>query len=345
MLNTIVLAQYVTAGIVLRSQQQYVKINCDPSNLQQKHRQLFHRCRRFLQHCSSPALALIGKLSAVLTVSATASACGTISLAAHQVVSAVFQMFRPMGYSLGQTMQTLIPGVIRNNYNKDDNIDSLEGIVSDDDGKTDAGVTVLSPNAMMVLKVMCQMAVTLGRCDALIETSILGTLPHWFTSDVIVTLRIATTSTLIGCVLLVHALSVMLEGLLFAVGDASMVAHFYLINAVFCQWLFARVRLSPTLVRVGCLLFYQIVRASEFALRLLWNRSSPGKVISKKRHLGGLILEYLKKIRDNMLSTKQKDGDAGDAQTSNVFPDSCCKELMPFLPGYLHCQILPKSDS
>ena len=40
----------------------------------------------FLRLCVSPALALVGKLTVVLTVSATASACGTLSLAAHQVV-------------------------------------------------------------------------------------------------------------------------------------------------------------------------------------------------------------------------------------------------------------------
>jgi len=273
-----VIAQYVTAGILLRSQQKHVRRKCD-KDIIKKRTSRVHGSIEFLRFCISPALALVGKLSVVLTVSATASACGTISLAAHQVLSSVFQMFRPMGDSLGQTMQALIPGVIGNNNR--DSFDSMEGLESENQ-ITDAGVTVLSPNAMAVLKVMCKMAITLGILDAFTGTSILGFMPRLFTSDILVAQRITSTSLLIGMVLLVHALSMMLEGLLFAVGDAPMVAQFYLFNAAIVQLIFSKVRSSgPTLTRVwGSFLGYQVLRASEFSIRLLWNQRH---VMAKKQ--------------------------------------------------------------
>lgn len=61
--------------------------------------------RRFAARCAAPALALSGRLSIQLTVAATASACGTAALAAHQVLSSTFQIFRPLGDALGQTMR------------------------------------------------------------------------------------------------------------------------------------------------------------------------------------------------------------------------------------------------
>ena len=46
---------------------------------------------------------------------ATASACGTAALAAQQALSGTFQIFRPLGDALGQTMQALLPAVASNN--------------------------------------------------------------------------------------------------------------------------------------------------------------------------------------------------------------------------------------
>ena len=116
-----VVAQVAAAAILYRAEQRHNAVAIDGADIG---RSLASRARDavgFLRCCVAPALALVGKLSVVLTVSATASACGTLSLAAHQVLSAVFQMMRPMGDSLGQTMQTLLPQVMANN---DDSFDS-----------------------------------------------------------------------------------------------------------------------------------------------------------------------------------------------------------------------------
>eukprot|EP00546_Thalassionema_frauenfeldii_P007304 CAMPEP_0178909412 /NCGR_PEP_ID=MMETSP0786-20121207/8499_1 /TAXON_ID=186022 /ORGANISM="Thalassionema frauenfeldii, Strain CCMP 1798" /LENGTH=210 /DNA_ID=CAMNT_0020581493 /DNA_START=355 /DNA_END=987 /DNA_ORIENTATION=- len=199
-------------------------------------------------------------------------------------------------------MQTLLPGVIGNNNRN--SIDSMEGIIVDDTGAT--GVTILSSNAMTVLKAMCKMAITLGLLDACMGTCLLGIFPGWFVKDAVVAQRIAGTSVLIGCVLLVHAVSMMLEGLLFAVGDAPMVARFYLLNAVLVQFLFGHVRRAgPTLPRVwGAFLAYQVVRASEFGLRLVWNQS----MVTKKRQLWSKILDYVQTSHKQNAKELSSDG-------------------------------------
>ena len=83
------------------------------------------------------------------------SAAGTVALAANQVLSGTFQLFRPMGDALGQTMQTLLPAVVKNN---EDSLDSMSGIA--DGGET------LSRRALAVLGVGTFGRVRLVRHDA-----------------------------------------------------------------------------------------------------------------------------------------------------------------------------------
>ena len=65
-----------------------------------------------------------------------------------------------------------------------------------------------------------------------------------------------------------------------------MVARLYLINAVVVQFGFSAIRAQgPTLPLVwGAFLAYQVLRASEFGLRLLWNQRNPQR-IRRKREL------------------------------------------------------------
>ena len=234
----------------------------------------------FLRLCAAPAIALLGRLSIVLTVSATASACGTVALAANQVLSGTFQLFRPMGDALGQTMQTLLPAVVKNN---EDSLDSMSGIA--DGGET------LSRRALAVLGAMCGGAVALGAIDALLGGAV-GLVPQLFTDDVRVMAAISATAPLIGATLLVHALSVTLEGVLFATGDAAAVAKIYGLNAVVVSLAFAKLRAAgPTLPRVwGGFLLYNVARVVQFSGRFLWTQREAFGV-RRKRELPSLFLD------------------------------------------------------
>ena len=79
--------------------------------------------------------------------------------------------------------------------------------------------------------------------------------------------------------MLVHALSMMFEGVLFATGDARMVARLYLVNAAVVTVGFGALRRrGPTLAACwGAFLAYQVLRASEFGLRVLWNQRRSGQ--------------------------------------------------------------------
>ena len=79
--------------------------------------------------------------------------------------------------------------------------------------------------------------------------------------------------------MLVHALSMMFEGVLFATGDARMVARLYLVNAAVVTAGFGALRRrGPTLAACwGAFLAYQVLRASEFGLRVLWNQRRSGQ--------------------------------------------------------------------
>ena len=289
-----VAAQLAACGVLARAE---LRHNDRQQPVSQGRRSVSNRLRglsSFLALCVSPSLALIGKLSVVLTVSATASACGTISLAAHQVLNSVFQLFRPMGDSLGQTIQTLLPAVMANNDNN--SYDSLEGIGDQHDAATTTrggGARVLSREAMSVLRVMCLAAVGLGAIDAVVGSAIPGLAPFLFTPDAVVAGQIARTAPLVGAVLLVHALSTTLEGVLFATGDAKAVAKIYTLNSVLVTLVFGAIRArgEPQLRLVwGSFLAYQVVRVSQFGLRLIWNQRDR-RTIKKKRQIWRWLLK------------------------------------------------------
>ena len=76
--------------------------------------------------------------------------------------------------------------------NNADSYDCLEGLGADYDQL--ATVTVLSPNAVKVLKAMCKIACILGLADAVIGTCLPGLLPQLFTPDAAVACKITQTA-------------------------------------------------------------------------------------------------------------------------------------------------------
>ena len=85
--------------------------------------------------------------------------------------------------------------------------------------------------------------------------------------------------------LFVHALSVSLEGVLFATNDAQSVAKLYIGNALAMGLAFswARAR-GPTLSTVwGGFFLYNIVRCAQFSARLAWNQRDRGARRRRKR--------------------------------------------------------------
>ena len=97
--------------------------------------------------------------------------------------------------------------------------------------KTD-GPQVLSTNAVAVLRAMIGGGPALGLIDAALATAGPVLFPGAFTADALVAAEIRKTAPIVGACLFVHALSVSLEGVLFATNDAQSVAKLYIGNAL-----------------------------------------------------------------------------------------------------------------
>ena len=271
-----VAAQCVASGVLLRAEARAATTL--PRRLADRARSAWS----FLIRCAAPALALSARLSVQLSVAATASACGTAALAAQQALSGTFQIFRPLGDALGQTMQALLPAVASNNAVS--SLDSCLGLGDAAVVKTD-GPQVLSTNAVAVLRAMIGGALALGLIDAALATAGPVLFPGAFTADALVAAEIRKTAPIVGACLFVHALSVSLEGVLFATNDAKSVAKLYIGNALAMGLAFswARAR-GPTLSTVwGGFFLYNIVRCAQFSARLAWNQRDRGARWRRKR--------------------------------------------------------------
>ena len=77
-----------------------------------------------------------------------------------------------------------------------DSYDCFEGLGASYNQAVEA--TVLSPNAVRVLKAMCKVACLLGLADSIIGTCLPGLLPQLFTPDTAVAWKITQTAPIIG---------------------------------------------------------------------------------------------------------------------------------------------------
>ena len=144
---------------------------------------------------------------------------------------------------------------------------------------------------MSVLRVMCAAAVGLGVVDAVVGSAIPAS-RLLFTPDAVVAGQIARTAPLIGAVLLVHALSTTLEGVLFATGDAKAVAKIYTLNSVLVTLVFGAIQPAAASVtaRLGLVPRLPGGASLQFGLRLIWNQRDR-RTIKKKRQIWRWLLK------------------------------------------------------
>jgi len=189
----------------------------------------------------------------MMMVAATASGCGTASLAAHQIMNSILSIFTPIGESLSQTVQSLLPAA---------NADSPDPRYLSDQGRR-------------LVTALLKAALVLGAVDALVA----GTLPTLasglFTSSAAVTAQLGSISSFAVCILFFHALSTTLEGVLFTTGDGDFLGKFfYPLNALVTCSVLLKLRAlhAPLPVIWATFLSYQVLRVSQFAARLVWNQ-------------------------------------------------------------------------
>ena len=273
---------------------------------------------RFVFACISPACALLAKAVALVFLTLTASACeGRHALAAHQVLYSVYCLFCPIGEALSQTVQSLLPAALLDNdgnSKSDSNDDTSIVDVSnnDEEESTSANLNSIStPQPMSssstpsksrpetsplwgsreirvdrslnrrgcaLIKYIGAMGMLLSLADAAFAGALPVMLPHLFTRSPAVIKLMAHGAPTLSLCLAMHALSNILEGILFATKDEQFFSCIYPTSSIIVVILFLRQRntsISPGLNKVwGTFVIYQALRFAQCFWRVLQNQST-----------------------------------------------------------------------
>jgi putative MATE family efflux protein len=210
--------------------------------------------RKFFGKCMSPCAALVGRAGIGLTMARAGASCGTVAVAANQILYSVFALFCPMGEAISQTVMNLLPAAM-----------AEDG----EEGKR------LGSSGRSLISAMLGMAVVLGGVDALAASALPMFAPTLFTSSRAVATALRQTAPWMGLTLVTHALSSTLEGVLFATGDARFLGTMYPMNMVAITVLCTALKPMMSLKLVWFLYAGSVaLRFSEFSARTLLNQRS-----------------------------------------------------------------------
>lgn len=242
--------------------------------------------KRFMTSSYDPLMALTGKAAVSSLLTATvAGACSTAALAAHQVLYSVYCLFCPMGEALSQTVQSLLPSAL-GSTNATSTAAGPSSVVDDPDD--DSGDTkpsrVLTHQAWSLVRAVSVTGFALGTIDALCGGAIPRFLPNLFTNSPAVAAAMVSAAPLVAGSLALHALTNMLEGILFATRDNGFFSNVYTMNSLLMMGIFALMRShSPSLEMVWlAYLGYQGLRFAECLIRVAMNqRTHSDEVVPK----------------------------------------------------------------
>lgn len=286
-----VAAQVAAWAVLLRHENSLQESEKDEDSLVKKSRSLFsisgrtsnkktgrdlkERCqalRGYLYECLSPASALAGKSAVVMALMSTASGCGPVGLAAHQVCQSVLGLFCPFGEALSQTVQGLLPQVNSLSTGAAAEVPQKEVEAPRTDPRR------MTTSAKRLVKSLLGASVGLGALNAVIAAGIPLFASRIFTSDAGVAALMAGVAPWMAGILLFHAVSTLLEGVLFSTGDGAFLGKLYPINSALVCSMFYFLRRTqrvslPTLW--ATMLLYNIGRVVQFSYRLNTNNRRP----------------------------------------------------------------------
>jgi len=270
-------------------------------------RDLSERCSslvEYLKECVSPASALAGKSVVIMSVMSTASGCGPVALAAHQVCQSVFCLFSPFGEALSQTAQAILPQV---------NIPfSAQATASL--SKPDASPEVktrrtdrrrMTAQAKRLVASLTGASAGLGAVNAVFAGCIPLLAAGLFTSDLRVAALMAGVAPWMMGILLFHAMAMLLEGALFGTGDGDFLGQLYPVNSVImCSifWFLRRTQRVSLPALWATMLGYNITRFIQFGCRLAYNQrrtplvdklSAPEEVSGTPVEIPAMVLDGL----------------------------------------------------
>jgi Na+-driven multidrug efflux pump len=199
----------------------------------------------FLKRCIGPAVANIGRTGILIMTSSLCSCCGTVSVAAHQVILSWFYLFCPIGEAVSQTVLNLFPSYLSTKGQK------------------------FTKETWSFISTMCKIAFVFGIIDAS-SVMVPMYIPNIFTTSNEVSLVMRSLSPYLALALFGHVLASFFEGLLIATGDTKYLATMYSLNIIIIGYFYNK--LSLINVNVLWMIYVSSIgtRVIEFSFRFLW---------------------------------------------------------------------------
>jgi len=224
----------------------------------------------FLKLAGPMFFVMLGKILGYSAMTVRAGNFGMVSLACHNVLMRIFFFFATVGDALSQSAQTFLPGLF---YQKEENKATDIGTISTStadtsDGSNDGNTRTLLKRLLVLSSVSGIVNCFFGRCIAQYSGKA-------FTSNVALVSLMSHVSPFMGLGLLLHPLTMALEGSIIASGDSGYLVGTYV--AVILVLLGQLKFICKDFLGVwhGILIF-QALRILQFGFRV-WQRTASSK--------------------------------------------------------------------
>ncbi|KAL9181056.1 hypothetical protein ACHAXT_009861 [Thalassiosira profunda] len=213
---------------------------------------------------------MVGKIFGYSAMTVRAGTFGMVSLACHNVLMRIFFFFATVGDALSQSAQTFLPGLF---YQKSLQENDAEGTpASADVSKKNDGD---DNNARTLLKRILLISTIAGVINCVAGRTIAHTSGGTFTTDASLVSLMSHVSPFMGLALLLHPLTMALEGSIIAANDAKYLVGTYGLSLIVLLSQLRFVCRDFLGVWHGILVF-QMIRITQFGARV-WKRTASNK--------------------------------------------------------------------
>ena len=214
---------------------------------------------------------MLGKILGYSAMTVRAGSFGMVSLACHNVLVRIFFFFATVGDSLSQSAQTFLPGLF---YRK--SLEEEKEDTTNDD--TTAQITTPSSDgndARTLVKRLLLISSTMGVVNCISGRWIALNAGATFTSNAALVSLMSHVSPFMGLALLLHPLTMALEGSIIAASDSGYLVGTYVASILaLLGWL--KFICKDFLGVWHGILVFQALRISQFGLRV-WRRTASNR--------------------------------------------------------------------
>ena len=216
---------------------------------------------------------MVGKILGYGAMTVRAGHFQMVSLACHNVLMRIFFFFATVGDALSQSAQTFLPGLFYQKSPQEKNIKDTKTSSPDVSKRSEDN------NARTLLKRLLLLSSIAGIVNCILGRYIAHNSGGTFTTDTSLVSLMARVSPFMGLALLLHPLTMALEGSIIAASDAGYLVGTYVVSLIV---LLAQLKfICRDFIGVWhSLLLFQSIRITQFGARV-WKRTASEKKKSK----------------------------------------------------------------